>query len=717
MDIYIQNATPASFHLGTNDKSGRVQEVVSIPRPPLLSYVPFYAEKGPTEEVMVDGNSFSNIFGAKTLDPLSPFYNHSSVFLQAILQDAGTVIAKRIVPKGAEAVAGLRIYLEYYEDEIDVKERDASGQFKRDQQGAFVTTGAKTPGIKYRFVVDKIPTTTIQIGTTTKEISDFGKGAESVAAGFNNGTGVDGKRIPIMDLSTGSPGAWGNLCGISIWAPTKEDKTPINSSILSTAKAYPFRLSVKVKATPTSNPTVSSTIAGAREIDFVFKPGSTTNSGLEVYLDDTFLKEYNNLIPDDAATPPTFGAFSGFHLYQRNIEAILEMATKKETDSEQIGDFTGFNPQELQEAKYFFNLLGGTHSDGSPYQTFVYERGTGTTATLMSESIDHWAQGGTDGNMNDRDFEASVDAILEEFTNPNSKYHDNVTFNDSTFWDSGYSLEFKKKIGRYLTDRKDRWVGCTTHVAGEGVLTPAEENARLTTIVAALKLYPDSALFGTPNFRAIVVKGSGNFLKSVSTYRPRVPVLYELLRMTTKYWGRQSGIANPRYDFSEGDNNFLKYLTNISNPWTPYVVRNTAWAAGGMWCERSESGKFYFPALHTIYEDDSSTLSNFRTMLAHVEVNKIGAELHRRFTGKDWPEERLKQESEDWFYSKVKDNKFGGKIQIRGEMFFTKIDQAKGYAWHFKVEIYSGSYHSIQTFFSENYRLSDLPDNFTGITS
>ena len=73
MDIYISNATPASFHLGTKDLSGRAQTVVDVPRAPLLSYIPFYAEKGPTEEVVVDGAAFNVLFGSKTLDPMEPY--------------------------------------------------------------------------------------------------------------------------------------------------------------------------------------------------------------------------------------------------------------------------------------------------------------------------------------------------------------------------------------------------------------------------------------------------------------------------------------------------------------------------------------------------------------------------------------------------------------------------------------------------------------------
>ena len=724
MDIYISNATPASFHLGTKDLSGRAQTVVDVPRAPLLSYIPFYAEKGPTEEVVVDGAAFNVLFGSKTLDPMEPYYNHASVFLQGILQDAGTVIAKRIVPEEANKLAALRLSIEYYETEIEIAERDSQGRFKLGQGGKIVTTGVKAPGVHYRFVVSPIPYVEQQINRKTVSIFQFGKGAEQDVVGYVGPNGEKAKRVPLLDFAVSSPGAWGNLVGVSVWAPTTEDAAPLNINAYNDTHSYPFRISVKAKKTPTSNGTVVTSLNGARELDFTLNPSARSKAGLAYGIGETFIKNYNNLKPEVATTPPTIGHFDKLHVYQRNIDALLEKFITKETDTGLFGDFSGYDVSRRATEKYLFNLFGATYTDGAPYQTFRYEKGdestlaAGEKIALMIESEMLSASGGLDGEMSNLAFEKAVDAILDEFADVNSKYQDSTTFNDSTFWDTGYSLEFKRSIGRYLSQRKDRWVGVTTHSWEDvNIPTPLEENARLTSIVAQLKNFPDSALFGTPCYRAVVVKGSGLFLDSVSTYNKRVPVLYELARMTTKYWGNTSGRAAIRYDFSEGDNNYVKYLTDVSNPWVPYQVRNRAWASGGMWVERSESGKLYFSGIRTIYEDESSTLMNYRIMLYHVELNKIGAELQRRFSGKDWDELRLKQEAEAWFYSQVKDNKFGGKIDVEGELYLTEIDKNKSWAWHFVVRVYGDNIKTVQTFYSENYRRSDKPDNFNGITS
>ena len=736
MDIYINNPTPHSFHLGTKDLSGRPQSVVATPRAPHMAFCPFYSEKGPVDEVVVDGVAFTKLFGNKTLDPLYKYYNHSSVFIEGMLADGGTIVAKRIVPEGAERKAGLRLCIEYLEAEVDEYERDASGQFRL-ERGQKVTTGRKVPGIVYRWVLEELKPTLITLPNRTIQNSGLGNGATN-QVDFSEG-GVIGKRYPIVDFEVSSSGAWGNLCGISIWAPKSIDQSPLNSNALHDTASYPFRLQVFTKPNVTSNKVVENTVLGAREIDFSLKPGAVSKTGVRYNLAETFVNHYNNVRSDDPTIPPTFGSFSRIHVYQQNVDTILATFLQKELDvsgsqipvlnpqtgelentTRYFGDFSSVTEETKSDSKYLFNLFTGMHSDGRPYQTFRMSDNVTTTegeVTTLREGSVQWASGGTDGEMSDAKFAASVEALLEEFADENGKYMDDTTYNDSVFYDTGYPVETKFNLNKYLANRKDRWVCATTHVSGEGILTPAEENARLAAIRNRLKLSPDSAIFGTPTFRAIVVKGSGVFRKSVSSYEKRVPVSYELCRLFTKYWGARTGRANTRWDLTEGDNNYLRYLTDISNPWVPYVRRNEAWAAGGMWVERSESGRFFFPMIRTIYEDYSSTLMNARIMLFHVELNKIGAELRRRFSGKDWPQDRLKQEAESWFYSQVKDNKFGGTISVQGELYFTAIDTEHSWSWHFVARVYGDNIKTVQTFYSENYRRSDQPDDFNGITS
>lgn len=736
MDIYINNPTPHSFHLGTKDMSGRPQSVVATPRAPHMAFCPFYAEKGPTEEVVVDGEAFIKLFGNKTLDPLHKYYNHSSVFIEGMLQDSGTIIAKRIVPENAMRKAGMRLSIEYVEVEVDEYERDASGQFRLDR-GKKVSTGRKVPGITYRWVLEELKPEQITLANRTVSSSGLGKGATNQVDFAVNG--VVGKRLPIFDFETSSPGAWGNLTGISIWAPKTTDQAPLNTIAFSDTGSYPFRLQVFTKPNATSNKVVETTTKGAREIDFCLKPGAVSKVGVRYYLGETFVKHYNNNRPDEPNLPATFGSFSNIHVYQANIDSILSLFMQKELDvsgtqvptlnpqtgementTRYYGDFAAVTEENKADSKYLFNLFTGTHSDGRPYQTFRNSDNISTTegeVTALREGSVQWSTGGTDGEMSDELFAAAVEAMLDEFADANSRYMDDTTYNDSVFYDTGYPIETKFNLNKYLVNRKDRWVCATTHVSGEGVITAAEEIARLAAIRNRLKLAPDSAVFGTETFRAMVIRGSGRFRSSVSSYEKRVPVSYEICRLFTKYWGAKIGRADARWDPTEGDNNYLRYLTDISNPWVPYIQRNEAWAAGGMWVERSESGRFYFPMIRTIYEDYSSTLMNARIMLFHVELNKIGAELRRRFSGKDWSQLRLKQEAESWFYSQIKDNKFGGTIEVEGELYFTTIDTERSWSWHFVARVYGDNIKTVQTFYSENYRREDKPENFSGISA
>ena len=93
-------------------------------------------------------------------------------------------------------------------------------------------------------------------------------------------------------------------------------------------------------------------------------------------------------------------------------------------------------------------------------------------------------------------------------------------------------------------------------------------------------MFADSSIYGTGAYRAVIVAGSGRIDKTVSSYKKRVPKSYELCRIVSKYWGAGIGRANSIYDYTEGDNNYFKYLVDVTNSWAPYQVRNETWASG-----------------------------------------------------------------------------------------------------------------------------------------
>lgn len=720
IDIYISNPTPQNFPLGTNEQSGVVQSVVETPRPMFMPFFQFWAEKGTLDEVVVDGTAFAKIYGTETLNENSPYFNHASAFIKGVLEDGGTILAKRVVPENATNVAAARLYLEYVKTNVDERARSNSGTWKKTALNEYETTGRSVPGILYRFVVGDIKDEVVEAGGIRVSKETFGTGAEEIGD-LSDGAGAIARRIPLLDFAVSSPGAWGNRSGLSIWAPVENDSSPINHIALNDTGSYPFRIQVVSKSTPTANPVVATTVNGARELDFCLKPRARSKSGVRYHLSEMFVKEYNDLAPLNPLVPPTYGPFSRVHVYQENIDEVLAEFTKIETDAEILpgGDFDttanslGLNTNpggelNIESAKYLFNLFGGTHSNGRPYQTF--RLANNSSNSLGSDTI-IWAQGGSDGDMTDAAFNAATIALMDEMFNENGKYMDDVSFNDSTFIDSGFPMDVKDHLGKYISPRKDRWVLLGSSVAGESNITPAEENARVARLRSSVRLYPDSALFGTAAYRACILKGHGRLLETVSSYDTTLPITYELTRMLTKYWGRQLGTANTRYDFTEGDNHFFKYMTDVSNSWTPYQVRNKAWAAGAMWSMRNERKRSFFPMFRTVFDDDSSTLMNLRIMLVHVELNKIGAEQHRKFAGKDWPDLRFTQEMTADFYDRIKDNKFGGKVEVEYALTLTELDKELGWSWHSEATVYGDNFKTVQTFHTNNMRRSQKPEN------
>lgn len=715
-ELYINNATPAVFNVGTNDLSTRTVDPTPLARPEFMPFIASYAERGDTTPVVVDGNSYAKLFGDKTLDPNSKFFNHAALYLKGVLEDAGTVVFKRIVPESATTPASLRVSLEYVEVPVPEYARDTSGQFKRDQVGKLIQTGRTVPGIMYKFVITQVPVTEMAIGGQVVKNFEFGAGAESVGELL-----VDGqisKRVPLFDFAVSSAGSWGNLTGVSIWAPVKGDQSGINAPLMKESGAYPFRITVRYRRDEFTNVNVTETTVNAeREFDFTLKPGSKTKTGVLYYLGDNFVEKYNAPQGLDPNIPPSVGRFNRLHVYQQNIDQLLEKFMVIETNAEQIGDFTGVTAKtRSQDKQYLFNIFGGKHSDGKPYQTF--RQGVlGNQGTMMIESVTHFAKGGEDGPMSDELFAKEIEALMEQFADENNRLMDTVTYNDSVFIDTGLPLDTKLTLGKYISTRHDRWLVASTHVHGETYVSPVEANARAAMLRSAYRNYPDSVLFGTSTFRAVIVKGSAKLIPSVLRYPYRISTSYELIRKLTKFWGAKSGIANRTYDLTEGNNQYFDYCTDISDPWVPYAVRSEAWSSGAMWAELSEQKTPYFPTYRTVYDDDTSTLMNVRIMMTHVALTKIGNDIQKRFSGKDWSQERFTEEILAYFYSRVADNKFGGKVKVSGHVTFTEADNRRGFSWKFNSRLYGDNFRTVMLGWTENYRSSDLPEDFTGVTA
>lgn len=126
---YIKNGSPQVIQLGADDKSGRVVTPSSEPIPQHCPLFYIFAEKGPTDRLLLSASKLETIYGTKTFSVNEKFYNHQTRGLLTVEGQANTCMVKRLVPEDAGIKSNRVTYLDVLPTEIPNYVRDSYGSY------------------------------------------------------------------------------------------------------------------------------------------------------------------------------------------------------------------------------------------------------------------------------------------------------------------------------------------------------------------------------------------------------------------------------------------------------------------------------------------------------------------------------------------------------------------------------------------------------------
>nr|DAS79464.1 MAG TPA: Structural Protein [Caudoviricetes sp.]DAX30942.1 MAG TPA: Structural Protein [Caudoviricetes sp.] len=693
------NGAPMTIALGTDDKSIKQRLYERAPRSIHLPLVYAWAEWGPLDAQVVYGNTIPLTYGDETLNLRGKFANHATNYLSLFISNANPILFKRLVPKDIGPEASIRLYADVLETELDEIEREVDGSFKRDNTGQFVLTGNRIQGVKLKFVTEVIPR---DPNDPTGRTLEFFKGRVKNGT-ITDGAGNTSKMYPLFDVKAPHLGSRGNNFGFRIWAPTEKDTVPVKSNILDVDKSYPFRMTLIRRVNEQTSSKVVDNNYGEKFDDFCLKPDLVdTDYNKDRDIIKIFVKNFQDLNPP-AGNPLRYGPIGEMQVYRDNVERILRMILEHEKDQTYpYNDLQGKSNATDSEDFYRVNLFGLQQPVGIPYQTARFDNDP--DAIRFTENTDIFMEGASDGTLTDREFADQVEAELDEWNDPNSEYQDILMYPCSYFWDSGFPLSTKYKMGKFISQRKNTNVSIATYINGEKPLTTSEESSRHIAIVERVRGFAESDYFATPTMRASVVSRSGEPLSS--SWRGRLPCNYELANMVSKLAAGTS--FRRQYLFDRVPYNRFELLGNISSLWAPPSIRNKDWAMGMMWPERLDYREVYFAAAKTVYKDDTSVLNNVITAMAIAELQTIGILCQKQFSGGLFTKPQLKVRVEDY----CRDNmakRFGDLYMIEPECFFTDADDHRGYSWTLRIKIYAPMMRTVETLWVEAYDRDDLP--------
>lgn len=681
----VVNAAPMVDDLGTQDLSANQVATVSSPVPQHLPKFYIWAEKGPEHEELLVGVERENIYGDATFTMGSPYANHATLFANNANSRANACMYKRLIPEDAGPKANLTLWLDVLPSVVDLYERNSDGSIKTTPLGDPIVIGT-AEGYKVKWVVTSRNTEGQELGGYTQQVGNQ----------RDPSTGATSTRYPIFDFVVYSRGAYGNRLGVRFWAPNSNTDA-IPYAMMNEYKAFPYFFSIVDRATPTSSATVLETLFGEQNIMTVLKPDvidPMTRQNLSIA--DRVVGSYGNLT--DPRYPVELPPFGGFFAYQNNINELTELFHAAEVPF--INEFSDFGASP--EDAGLFNIITGQSTFGVPYNSFVFS--SDSDSVTFSKFLDVEAGGGSDGTMNDEVFAELVSKEIKRYRDRKDELMDLAYHVESIFYDSGFPASTKLDLPSFISQRHDTFVVLGTHTQGQAALTQSQEYAMAMALRARVMNYPESAYFGTPATRAMIMGCSG----VIRGTKYRVPATYEILSKLADYMGASNGAWKGVEKPDGNPGNVVEDLTDLNMYFVADSVRNRFWDAGLNWILRYDRGAYFIPAYRTVFPDDTSVLTSAITVMAVCQLNKIGHKAWRNYSGVSYLTDlQLCERVNNFVLDEVKD-KFDNRFRIVPRATVTDLDQVRGFSWTLPIGIGAANMKTVQTLYVQADRIERL---------
>jgi hypothetical protein len=691
MDSII-SAAPNSILTGIQDDSTEQAVIVQESTPVHLPQVYLFGASGPTLPQLVDDSSAASIYGAATFDPSSPYCTHQTILANQITANGGSMMVQRVLPNDATPPATLALYLDLLaEPAVPQYQRATDGTYLLDNTGKkqqIVGAGATAPGYIGKWVLG--PFISGPLGQASQMVG-------SLQASSGGGQSI---LIPILEFQTTFVGTAGNNLGVIIWAPTVKSDIPVNTPLIESALSYVYRLQFVSRSSTVNTPQAVYTVSGDPYVDFTFTEGVVDpNTAQAMSFDQAVIPAYENL--DQPGFPPTYGPFQQMYVYQENLSTVLQEIYNAEASFGLLG-----TPPNAQSSSGLVNIFGATDPNGVPYYSFVLD-GPANGGLLFSENTAQFATGGFDGTMNNTTFDAAVQEQLLGWGTLEAPLADFALYPQSVIYDSGYTLDTKIAMLTPLGVRKDIAIVLSTQDVSLPQNTGAQESSIAVALRTAANNYPESTFYGTSVCRALIIGSSGRLIGS--TYKGLLPLTIEFCAKAIAYMGAGNGIFKSGKSFSSNPGNILTLFRGINTTEKTAAARNTDWNTGLVWVLNYDRKSQFWPALQTVYADDTSVLNSAINMFIMVEVEKVCNRVWQDLTGTDNLTANQFIDRSNKLIEAATTNRFDGRVQIVPNTYMTKADTQRGYSWACQVKVYAPTMRTVGTFTVTAMRIEDYP--------
>jgi len=696
--VDIINAAPMVIDLGTRDLSTRVVPLSPLEIPQHLPKLYIFAEKGPIGPTYIDfdNESLTQVYGDETFNVAGKYYTHQTPFLELMAGAGNNCVVHRLSPPDANDVANFTLYLDIVPDQVPLYDKNTDGSLVLDANGNPVqsldTNGNPilVNGFKVGWVID---TTVAPLGTYQRGLLTVRPGVQTDTSGT-----VQSQQYPIFEFSAKDPGEAGNKLAIKLYPAYQTDLIPFPNNVLSEGKQYPYYFQMVRLVDQTSgliNDVLNSFGSKYSKVSLM-NNGRDPATGAIIDIDKVVYDQYINL-------PINLESGLGTaYVYQQNLDTVLtDLYNAEKVISDTYRDI---EINTVENNIYAYNILTFTSSNHSPYQSAKLQ--DLTNGVRLTKNTNIYLQSGFDGTMSENLLDSLVLADLENYNNSLHEYNDLVLHPESIMYDSGFTLNTKKALMKFISRRKDTFVVLSTYAHDAPSITLSDQYSVGIALKTVIDLYPESATFGTPVMRGIINAGSGYLINSL--YNKRVPTSYEVASKSAKYMGAKNGAWKNGFAFDRAPLSVLTEIKDIDVTWVPTSTRNTLWSTGLNFVLNYKVRTQFFPALQTVYENDTSVLNSYFTAVAISFLNKVAHAAWREFSGSISLTNAQLEEQVNNFVSALVKDKFDNKFVIVPNTTVTELDNLRGYSWTLPIKIYANNMKTVMTTYVEAYRMTDL---------
>lgn len=663
MTVPTSSSLPRVINKGIKDVTA---VPISAPVESLPIRLPLFLVNAPWGEYnrarYVDSAAVTTYYGAETLQPLSKWFNHQSLFLRSQLQNTGKALTVRMKMPGAKQ-ASARFAADVVADDIPLFERNPDGGLKLDQDGNKVPTGETVPG--YRLQWRKIE---VGVDAETDE-STFGAADRSAGGLVSSIDGAASELWPVMDWLGRFEGEKGSNLGGRLMARTINSNTPADETLHETLQSYVYTLQMVQRTDSLSTPSMIRTTNNAPTLDFTFKKGTIDKStGIQYAAEKVVLPAYESTDPQ---TFTGFGPLEKLHVYNPEIAELLKLLT--DAEAAHTGD-------EFKDVN-MFNFLTGVDINGNPYHTLAIE-GPSKGGLLFGEASNHFMVGGSDGDTSVTAYNKVVDDLLSNLSASDVPFASIALMPYDSVFDSGFPVPTKLKFTAFHNLRPD----VVPHLCTQDVLkrlnTPEEDSSIGITLRSTFRSLQESSEYGTPATRVAITGNAGYLIND--DYDGMVPFLEYLLILGAKYMGAEDGEMKANYTFGRGEKTTITRYRDHNVRFRADEARNADWNNGLNLAIGYDMSRLFWPGVQSIHENPTSILHSYLNVCIAANLTRIGNIVWRELAGDD-------QTPDDVFLDAVTDKvtakttgKYDGRVDVTPDAYYN-ADDAAGFSWHLDI--------------------------------